>query len=83
MTDEIPVVVIGGYNRIAFDRRPPASRMSRKAQGTYGERIRYETRATRPVFATAPPPPRPRPGVVSTQPFHQRVRIEWRGFLGV
>ena len=83
MTDEIPVVVIGGYNRIAFDRRPPASRMSRKAEGTYGERIVFEQRKQRPSIST---PVRSRPGrqpVVSTQPYHQRVRIHWRDFLGV
>ena len=82
MSEEIPTINIGGLHRIAYDRRPPASRQSRKCEGVYGEKIVYETRDVRPVFITTHVSPRVR-GEFSTQPFHQRVRIHWREFLGV
>ena len=82
MSDEIPVVTIGGLHRIAFDRRPPASRQSQKAEGVYGEEIVFEQRRERPMVFSTPKEPRHRE-LVSSQPFHQRVRIHWREFLGV
>ena len=41
---EEPDVEIGGLHRIAFDRRPPASRQSQKATGDYAKQQPHHQR---------------------------------------
>jgi len=82
-TDLSPGWTIRNDGEFVVDRRPPVSRIIQKIEGNYRKPLEVSARTKRPL----PPPSdvQPRPGrtVFSTQPYHQRVRIHWREFLGV